>query len=305
MKALKLLNGLIYKALPHFWLEIIARYFRVEVEGLENLPTRGPAILVPNHSGYLGLDALILSHMIYKARGRVPRILLHKLWFSKGVLQTHARKFGFLKASYKNGLSALKKKQFLIVFPEGEEGNFKPTSERYRLQDFKTGFVRMAGTSCAPVIPILITGAEEAHVNLGQLRILDRLFPIPFNVFPLPAKWKVKILQPIHMLSSSASETQQLRESEMAAQLRDQMQRALDHELSLRKYIFLSSTHNQTGEAELPIATVPLSTEGQNVWEKSERSTERQRPDRHHTTFDCPVPVDGDSTTDPHQIALM
>ena len=55
-----------------------------------------------------------------------------------------AHKMGFLEATTSNGLNLLKKNNMLILFPEGEYGNFKPSQKRYRLQEFKRGFVRMA-----------------------------------------------------------------------------------------------------------------------------------------------------------------
>jgi hypothetical protein len=39
---------LAYRVLPHFVAELARKYFRLEVEGLENIPKRGPALLCPN-----------------------------------------------------------------------------------------------------------------------------------------------------------------------------------------------------------------------------------------------------------------
>ena len=50
-------------------------------------------------------------------------------------------------------------------------GNFKASSNRYHLQEFKRGFIRMALLTKAPIIPTLIIGAEETHINLKQLKL--------------------------------------------------------------------------------------------------------------------------------------
>ena len=227
-----------YRTLPHFALEVIEKYLRIEVEGEENLPANGKAILVPNHSGFSGLDALLLSHWIYKSRRRIPRILLHRLFFFKGVMDAHARKFGFLKASYRNGLTALRKNNIVILFPEAERGNFKPINERYRLQDFKSGFIRMAHSTGAPVIPVLIIGAEETHINLGQVKVLNQLLPLPLNLFPLPAKWKIKFLKPLHFSQPKAVSDWDHEEKNSASGVRLHMQTALTQEVSRRNYIY-------------------------------------------------------------------
>jgi 1-acyl-sn-glycerol-3-phosphate acyltransferase len=236
---LKRSEAIFYKMFPNLCLELLERYFRVDVEGIENLPQHGAVVLVPNHSGFTGLDALVLSHLIRKKRGRIPRILLHKLWYSNDILETHAERFGFLRASYKNGLSALKKRHVLILFPEAERGNFKPTMEKYQLQDFNAGFVRLAGDSGTAVVPVLIIGAEEAHVNMGRLRVLGNLLPLPLNLFPFPAKWKIKFLEPVHFTKTGGTKRHKIKvENEIASRVRNQMQRALNYELQLRKYTY-------------------------------------------------------------------
>lgn len=230
-----LTKKLVYQTLPHLCLASLERYFRVDVEGSENLPTQGSAILLPNHSGYLGLDALLLNHWIYKNHRRIPRILLHRLWFSKNLLKSHAERFGFLEASYQNGVRALFKNKLLILFPEAEHGNFKPINQKYKLQKFKTGFVRMAMETKTPVVPILIIGAEETHINVGQISILGHLLPLPLNSLPLPAKWKIVFLKPIYFSETSFEDY-----DEVAASVRNQMQESLGQELSRRKYIYFN-----------------------------------------------------------------
>lgn len=228
---------LFYRTLPHYLFEALERYFRVEVEGAEHLPKCGAAILLPNHSGFLGLDALILSHWICKSRGRIPRIMLHRLWFKGRFLSRAAKSLGFVEASLKEGLSALEKNKLLMLFPEGEEGNFKPTGERYRLRDFRQGFVKMAAATGAPVIPVLIIGAEEANLNLGQVRIFNQILPLPLNVVPFPAKWKIKFLPPVQLSSAARSERPEIIQK-LASKLQVKMQTALKAELAARKYVY-------------------------------------------------------------------
>lgn len=223
------------------FLELIARYHRMEVEGLENVPATGPAILLPNHSGFLGFDALLLSHLIRRHRRRVPRILLHRLWFAGGLIEKQARNLGFLEATYANGLSALEKNKLVMLFPEAEEGNFKPINEKYRLRQFRKGFVRMAARTGAPVIPVIIIGAEETHINLGQVKILNQLLPLPLNYFPLPAKWKIKFLPPLRFAAAPGELKLEKKAERAADSVRRDMQAALKKELAQRKYVYVEN----------------------------------------------------------------
>ncbi|MGZ3771609.1 MAG: lysophospholipid acyltransferase family protein, partial [Bdellovibrio sp.] len=50
-------DTLIFRVLPRFLLEILRKYFRMEIEGVENIPRRGAVVIAPNHSGFSGFDA--------------------------------------------------------------------------------------------------------------------------------------------------------------------------------------------------------------------------------------------------------
>jgi 1-acyl-sn-glycerol-3-phosphate acyltransferase len=233
---------LLYRVMPRFFLEIIRKYFRLEVEGLEHIPKKGRALIIPNHSGYSGFDAVLLTHEIFARTHRIARVLTHHLWFITPATAIPAQKMGFIEASMKNGLDQLKKNNLVILFPEGEYGNFKPSDRRYRLQEFKRGFVRMAIATGAPIIPVVIIGAEETHINLRQLKFTKYLFgtvlPLPLNVLPLPAKWHIRFLEPIYLPYKPEAARDQELVYEIASDLREKMQKAIRQELSKREFIY-------------------------------------------------------------------
>ncbi|MGZ3722914.1 MAG: lysophospholipid acyltransferase family protein [Bdellovibrionales bacterium] len=234
---------LLYKLLPHFFLELMKTYFRVQVEGGEHLPHRGRAIITPNHSGVSGFDAMVLHHEVMRASGRYPRVLTHHLWFLNKTTAIPANKLGFIEATTENGMKALVKNQIVVLFPEGEYGNFKPSSKAYQLQEFKRGFVRMALATGAPIIPCLILGAEETHVNLSRLKLTKFLrgvvLPLPLNLIPLPSKWKIIFLEPILLpYKKEAADDREL-VRELADDIRDKMQERLNLELSKRDSVFI------------------------------------------------------------------
>ena len=53
-------DALIFKIMPHFLMEIVKNYLRLEVVGAENLPKDGLFLFVPIHSVFSGFDVLVL-----------------------------------------------------------------------------------------------------------------------------------------------------------------------------------------------------------------------------------------------------
>ncbi len=235
-------ENFLYKLVPQFLAEIIIKYFDVEVEGLENIPNRGPVLVCPNHSGVSGFDALILAYIIQKHTGRIPRVLTHRFWFLTKTTAIPANKLGFIEASYQNGVESLKKKNVVIIFPEGEHGNFKATRNMYELQEFRRGFVRMALETQSPIVPTLILGAEESNINLSKLQLTKFLrgvvIPLPLNVIPLPVKWKIKFLPMREFLyhPQKAKDVNLVRE--LAEDIQEDMQIHLKAEVKKRKKLF-------------------------------------------------------------------
>jgi 1-acyl-sn-glycerol-3-phosphate acyltransferase len=235
-------DTLLYRVLPKLLMEIMRKYFRVEVEGLENIPRRGAAVIAPNHSGYSGFDALLLAHLIHRDLKRIPRVLTHHFWFLSDKTAIPAQKLGFTEATFEIGVASLEKNNLIIIFPEGEYGNFKPTSQMYQLQEFRRGFVRMAVKTSAPIVPTLIIGAEETHINLSQLKFTKFLrgtvIPLPLNIIPLPVKWKVKFLPPIYLPYTKDSFEDRELMKEVAEEIQERMQDALTEEIQKRSSIF-------------------------------------------------------------------
>lgn len=236
-------DTLIFRVLPRFLLEILRKYFRLEVSGVENIPRRGAVILAPNHSGYSGFDAFLLGHIVQQEAKRIPRVLTHHFWFLTETTAIPAQKMGFTEATYENGLNALKKGNAIVLFPEGEHGNFKPTSERYQLQEFKRGFVRMALEAQCPIVPVVILGAEETHINLKKLKFTKFLrgsvIPLPLNIIPLPAKWRIQFLKPINLPYKADKVDDSELVHEIAQDLQEQMQEAVEAALNDRGNPFI------------------------------------------------------------------
>lgn len=234
---------LAYKVLPSFFLDLITRYLRVKVKGLHNLPNKGPCIVIANHSGFMGFDALVLGHQIYKFSRRAPHIIAHKLWFIRPEISVHAEKLGLVPATFQNGLEILKQKETLLLFPEGEEGNFKPSSYRYRLRRFRRGFVRLALATGVPIVPATVVGAEETHITLSQIKwakqVLGIVIPVPLNVLPLPAKWEIQFGKPIHLEKDLERLEDLAQITRLSREIRLTLQKQLHSQLKRRRRVYL------------------------------------------------------------------
>ena len=123
------------------------KYFRVEVKGIENIPSEGGALVVANHSGTLPLDGLMMQVAVHDKHpaGRHLRLLAADLLFMLPVVNELARKAGHTLACADDAERLLRRGEVVGVMPEGFKGIGKPFGERYKLQRFgRGGFVSTA-----------------------------------------------------------------------------------------------------------------------------------------------------------------
>ena len=97
--------------------DFLSVYFRLEVEGLENVPASGRGLIVANHSNALGYDALMLAYCLDRNLNRKPLIMTHPFWFSNRFLEAVTRNLDLFPADLKEGLRALSKEQLMLIFP--------------------------------------------------------------------------------------------------------------------------------------------------------------------------------------------
>jgi 1-acyl-sn-glycerol-3-phosphate acyltransferase len=198
-------------------LEFFYRYwFRCEVEGVENIPSAGGALLVSNHSGALPPDAPMIGKAIKEEHPHPRPLNITVEHFFKGYpgFSMLLPKIGCVAAHPANVHRLLRdEEQLVLVFPEGRKGTEKLYKDRYRLRRFgRGGFVEAAMRAQAPIVPVCVVGAEEAAPVFAQVSVLQKLtgliyFPIT-PTFPhlgllgmlgyLPAKFKIRFLEPIY-----------------------------------------------------------------------------------------------------------
>ena len=162
-------------------------YFRAEVHGLSNVPA-GRVMLVANHSGQLPFDAVnIVSAMVFDGQPpRLPRSMIEHFVPTLPYVSYLFSRWGQVVGTPENCRRLLDDEEILLVFPEGVRGISKPYTQRYQLQDFGLGFMRLALETKAPIVPVAVIGAEE-QAPAFNLRFLAKLFGAPsFPVMPVP-----------------------------------------------------------------------------------------------------------------------
>ena len=190
-------------------------WFRAEWEGLENIPREGGALLVANHAAAIPSDAPVIMHGIEEELGRPVYGLADYIFKAMPVVGTLWSRVGGVPAHPENAYRLLREQgELVLVFPEGSKGPGKTYAERYRLSRFgRGGFVEIAMRAGVPVVPIAVVGAEESMPILLKSNALAKLMNIPY--FPitanmllfgpllgtlvyLPAKFKLRVLDPVH-----------------------------------------------------------------------------------------------------------
>jgi 1-acyl-sn-glycerol-3-phosphate acyltransferase len=203
-----LMDKAVYDWLYHYW-------FRVEVEGIENVPSTGGGLLVSNHAGALPPDAAMIAKAVKEEHPRPRPVHLTVEHFFKGYpgFSMLVAKVGGVPAHPANVHRLLHdEEQLVLVFPEGRKGTEKLYKDRYKLRRFgRGGFVEAAMRAQAPIVPVAVVGAEEAMPIFAHMNLLQRVtgllyFPIT-PTFPhfglagflgyLPAKFRIRFLEPI------------------------------------------------------------------------------------------------------------
>jgi len=232
-------------------------WFRVEQEGIENVPSEGGALLVSNHSGALPPDAPMIMQAIRNEHSESrPLYMLGEHWFKGypgvGML---ANKIGLVPAHAANAQRLLRDEgRLVLVFPEGQKGTRKLFWQRYKLRRFgRGGFVKTALRSGVPIVPIAVIGAEEAMPIFAHVPLLERLtgliyFPVN-HAFPhfglaagmmyLPAKFKIRFLEPISFDGYGPADAEDLELVQRLAEgVRERIQREVDRLIAERKSVW-------------------------------------------------------------------
>ncbi len=198
------------------------RWFDPEVQAFDKVPEAGPFLVVGNHSGGVYMpDYWAFLHRWVAERGPDAPLYSMAFDFLFGIpgAATLARKLGSVPGSHEHADCLLERGHPVIVYPGGDEEDYRPWTERHRIElRGRTGFVRLALRHGVPVVPLVAHGSHDAIVVLTRGETLakrlgfDRLrinvmpvvagppwgvAPVQLPTWPLPAKVTARVGDPL------------------------------------------------------------------------------------------------------------
>lgn len=176
---------------------LVYKYFRPQVTGIENVPA-GRVLIVPNHSGQLPFDALVVGTacLLEAKPSRMCRAMVERWVPTLPFVNVLFSRAGAVVGDPINCRNLLEQDNAILVFPEGAKGSGKTWWKRYKLERFGRGFMRLALQTNTPIVPVSVVGAEESIVSLHDARALAKVFGMPY--FPVPAL--LPLLGPLSMM---------------------------------------------------------------------------------------------------------
>lgn len=221
-------------------------YFRCQTTGAENIPD-GRCLLVANHSGQLPYDGIMLGMAAFLEREppRVVRSMVDRFVPSTPFVSPMLARMGQILGTPENCRRLLAAEEMIQVFPEGTRGLNKTFGERYQLQRFGQGFVRLAIEMKTPIVPAIVVGAEEQAPSFANLKRLARVFGVPaipltvaplFGLLPLPVRYRITFGKPT-LLEGDPNDEDDVMQAH-TDMIRAHMQTMLDAGLKEREHIF-------------------------------------------------------------------
>jgi 1-acyl-sn-glycerol-3-phosphate acyltransferase len=187
-------------------------WFRVEAHDIDRVP-EGRVLLIANHAGNtFAWDGAMLQTALF-LEGNPPRIVrgmaeyfLSTIPFFNVLMQ----RVGSVVGTPENCTQLLEQGEAIMAFPEGQRGFVKTFNQRYQLQEFGLGFMRLALETDTPIVPVGIVGSEEQSPGIANLRSVGKLFgspafPVtltfpwlgPVGFVPLPVKYHISFGEPL------------------------------------------------------------------------------------------------------------
>jgi 1-acyl-sn-glycerol-3-phosphate acyltransferase len=217
------------KRQKYIWNSLIDYWFRMEMEGWDNVP-EPPVLLVGIHSGAPFVwDAWTVGIQWWRRFGdeRPLHGTAHDALMAAPVIGSYFRRMGVLPAAPDSMSAALAAGHDVALWPGGEVDSLRPWVKRDEaILAGRKGFVRLAIRSGVPIVPIATVGGPDAMPVLAtgrriasalQLDKIARLkrFPIaisaPWGIapallpeIPFPTKIRTALQPPIELSDDPA-----------------------------------------------------------------------------------------------------
>ncbi|PRH78519.1 1-acyl-sn-glycerol-3-phosphate acyltransferase [Streptomyces solincola] len=153
---------------------------KIDVQGAENIPRRGGAVLVSHHISYLdfiftGLAALPQKRLVrFMAKDSVFR---HRI---SGPLMRGMKHIPVDRAqgeaAYRHALESLRSGEIVGVFPEAT------ISPSFTLKSFKSGAARLAQEAGVPLVPMALWGTQRLWTKGRPRNFKRQHIPVTLRV---------------------------------------------------------------------------------------------------------------------------
>jgi 1-acyl-sn-glycerol-3-phosphate acyltransferase len=145
-------------------------WFNWRLEGLERVPSEGPAIIAGNHLSYL--DPFAHGIFVVKA-GRRPRFLAKQELFDapfvgtvlRGAHQISVQRGTGDRSPIDDAARAVERGEVVVIYPEGTTTT---TNEDFSPGRGKTGAVRLSIATGIPILPVATWGGQFVWRKAGR-----------------------------------------------------------------------------------------------------------------------------------------
>jgi 1-acyl-sn-glycerol-3-phosphate acyltransferase len=182
----------------YFWNPLMDYWFRMEIEGWENIPAP-PALLVGIHSGAPFVwDAWTIGVQWWRRFGddRPLHGTAHDALMAAPLIGNYFRKMGVIPAAPDSMATALAEGHDVALWPGGEVDSLRPWTQRDKaVLAGRTGFIRMAINTGVPIVPIATVGGPDSMPvitkgrGLAKALQIDKLARIKIMPIALSAPW--------------------------------------------------------------------------------------------------------------------
>jgi 1-acyl-sn-glycerol-3-phosphate acyltransferase len=208
----------------YFWNPLMDYWFRMEIEGWENLP-EPPVLLIGIHSGGpFPWDAWTVGVQWWRHFGRERPLhgTAHDALMATPIVGAYFRRMGVIPAAADSITAALAAGRDVAIWPGGERDSLRAWRQRDQaILAGRTGFIKLAIRAGVPIVPIATVGGPDAMPVLATGRRLAsvlrldkvarlKMFPIalqaPWGIspallpeVPFPAKIRTAFQEPVEL----------------------------------------------------------------------------------------------------------
>ncbi len=234
----------------YLWNPLMDYWFRMEVEGWENVPD-SPVLLIGIHSGAPFVwDAWTVGIQWWRRFGNERPLhgTAHDALMAAPGIGAYFRRMGVLPAAADSMSAALAEGHDVLLWPGGEIDSLRPWTKRDEaVLAGRKGFIRLAIKTGVPIVPISTVGGPDSMPvlatgrRLSKMLQLDRvarlkMFPITLSVpwgispaflpeIPLPTKIRTAFQPPIEL----SKDPERAGDDDYVDKMYDEVQGSIQH----------------------------------------------------------------------------